>query len=95
MSNGPPSLTSSFMNRSSGCSSRYRMAASLAHWNQNTTALLRGCERLVAGARYRSIKTLIALRQCGRELRFSSAHCTEFARNPSSRKDRFGVSKGC
>jgi hypothetical protein len=58
----------------------------VAHWNQNTTALFRGCERLVAGARYRSIKTLIALRQCGRELRFSSAHRTEFARNPSSKQ---------
>jgi hypothetical protein len=24
----------------------------IAHWNQNTAALLRGCERVVAGARY-------------------------------------------
>jgi len=24
----------------------------MAHWNQNATALLRGCERVVEGARY-------------------------------------------
>jgi hypothetical protein len=35
----------------------------VAHWNQNATALLRGCERVVAGARFLNIRRRRALRK--------------------------------
>ena len=35
----------------------------MAHWNENATALLRGCERVVAGARYSYFRRRRALRR--------------------------------